>query len=159
MKILYQIYNTEEFSGAQRKDDNVGDKRKEFTGAFFTGARIMGTLNREKVSVTGADVLQREYKEFFTGTTPVTGTGIVTGAYIVTGIQDNVHGTPLTGAQKENIYVTGAHFTGAQEEQEENITFTGAPFKVTGTPRRDVRKTPDRISEARRRLSLSLQKK
>ena len=89
----------------------------------------MGTLNREKLSVTGADVLQREDKEFFTGATPVTGARIVTGTYIVTGAQDNVHGTPLTGAQKENIYVTGAHVTGAQEEQEENITFTGAPFK------------------------------
>ena len=29
--------HTEEFSGARRKDDNVGDKRKEFTGAFITG--------------------------------------------------------------------------------------------------------------------------
>ena len=103
-------------------------------------------------------MLQREDKEFFTGATPVTGACIVTGMYIVTGTQDNVHGTPLTGAQKENIYVTGAHFTGAQEEQEENITFTGAPFKVTGAPSRDVRKTPDRISKARRRLSLSLWK-
>ena len=73
-------------------------------------------------------MLQREEKELFTGTTPVTGTRIVTGA------QDNVDGTALTGAQKENIYVTGAHFTGAQEEEEENITFTGAPFKVTGAP-------------------------
>ena len=144
--------HTEEFSGARRKDDNVGDKRKEFTGAFITGAHITGTLNREKLSVTGADVLQREDKELFTGATPVTG------ACIVTGAQDNVNGTALTGAQKENIYVTGAHFTGAQEEQEENITFTGGPFKVTGSPWRDVRKTPDRISEARRRLSLSLWK-
>ena len=49
--------HTEEFLGARRKDDNVGDKRKEFTGAFVTGARIMGTLNREKLSVAGADVL------------------------------------------------------------------------------------------------------
>ena len=144
--------HTEEFSGARRKDDNVGDKRKEFTGALVTGAHITGTLNREKLSVTGTDVLQREDKELFTGATPVTG------AHIVTGAQDNVHGTLLTGTQKENIYVTGAHFTGAQEEKEENITFTHAPFKVTGTPWRDVRKTPDRISEARRRLSLSLRK-
>ena len=135
--------HTEEFSGARRKDDNVGDKRKGFTGAFVTGARITGALNREKLSVTGADVLQREDKEFFTGATPVTGAHIVTGTYIVTGAQDNVHGTPLTGTQ---------------EEREENITFTGTPFKVTGAPWRDVRKTPDRISEARRRLSLSLQK-
>ena len=144
--------HTEEFSGAQRKDDNVGEKRKEFTGAFVTGARITGALNREKLSVTGTDVLQREDKELFTGATPVTG------ARIVTGTQDNVHGTVLTGAQKENIYVTGTHFTGAQEEEEENITFTGAPFKVTGAPWRDVRKTQDRISKARRRLSLSLSK-
>ena len=86
----------------------------------------MGTLNREKLSVTGADVLQREDKELFTGAT------LVTGARIVTGTQDNVDGTALTGTQKENIYVTGTHFTGAQEEQGENITFTGAPFKVTG---------------------------
>ena len=64
----------------------------------------------------------------------------------------------LTVAQKEDIYVTGTHFTGAQEEQEENITFTGAPFKVTGAPWRDVRKTPDRMSKARRSLSLSLRK-
>ena len=98
------------------------------------------------------DVLQREEKELFTGATPVTG------AHIVTGAQDNVDGTALTGAQKENIYVTGAHFTGTQEEKEENITFTGAPFTVTGAPWRDVRKTPDRISKARRRLSLSLWK-
>ena len=152
------VIHTEEFLGARRKDDNVGDKRKELTGAFITGAHITGALNREKLSVTGADVLQREDKEFFTGATPVTGARIVTGAYIVTGAQDNVHGTPLTGAQKENIYVTGTHFTGAQEEQEQNITFTGTPFKVTGAPWRDVRKTPDRISEARRRLSLSLWK-
>ena len=103
-------------------------------------------------------MLQREDKELFTGAIPVTGVRIVTGMYIVTGAQDNVHGTPLTGAQKENIYVTGTHFTGTQEEQEENITFTGTPFKVTGAPWRDVRKTPDRISKARRRLSLSLQK-
>ena len=138
--------HTEEFSGARRKDDNVGDKRKEFTGAFVTGAHITGALNREKLSVTGADVLQREDKE------------LVTGTRIVTGAQDNVDGTALTGAQKENIYVTGTHCTGTQEEQEENITFTGTPFKVTGTPWRDVRKTPDRISKARRRLSLSLRK-
>ena len=144
--------HTEEFSGARRKDDNVGDKRKEFTGAFVTGTRITGALNREKLSITGADVLQREDKELFTGAIPVTGARIVTGA------QDNVDGTVLTGIQKENIYVTGAHFTGAQEEQEKNITFTGVPFTVTGAPWRDVRKTPDRISKARRRLSLSLRK-
>ena len=82
-------------------------------------------------------MLQRENKELFTGATPVTGARIVTGA------QGNVHGIPLTGTQKENIYVTGAHFTGAQEEQEENIIFTGAPFKVTGASWRDVRKTPE----------------
>ena len=116
--------HTEEFSGARRKDDNVGEKRKEFTGTFVTGARITGTLNREKLSVTGADVLQREDKELFTGTTQVTG------ACIVTGAQGNIDGTALTGAQKENIYVTGAHFTGAQEEEEENITFTGALLKL-----------------------------
>ena len=52
--------HTEEFWGARTKDDNVGDKRKEFTGAFVTGTCIMGALNREKLSVTGADVLQRE---------------------------------------------------------------------------------------------------
>ena len=92
--------HTEEFSGARRNDDNVGDKRKEFTGTFVTGACITGALNREKLSVTGADVLQREDKELFTGTTPVTGTRIVTGT------QDNVHGTLLTGAQKENICLT-----------------------------------------------------
>ena len=149
---LPDIHN-EEFLGARRKDDNVGDNRKEFTGAFVTGAHITGALNREKLSVTGTDVLQREDKEFFTGTTPVIGACIVTGSYIVTGAQDNVHGTLLTGTQKENIYVTGT-----QEEQEENITFTGAPFKVTGPPWRNVRKTPGRISEARRRLSLSLWK-
>ena len=150
--------HTEEFLGARRKDDNVGDKRKEFTGAFITGACITGALNREKLSVTGADVLQREDKELFTGATPVTGTHIVTGMNIVTGAQDNVDGTVLTGTQKENIYVTGSHFAGAQEEQEENITFTGTPLKVTGAPWRDGRKTPDRINKARRRLSLSLRK-
>ena len=32
----------------------------------------MGALNREKLSVTGADVLQREDKELFTGVTQVT---------------------------------------------------------------------------------------
>ena len=32
--------HTEEFSGARRKDDNVGDKRKEFTGTFVTGTHI-----------------------------------------------------------------------------------------------------------------------
>ena len=126
MKILYQIYILKEFLGARRKDDDVGDQRKEFTGAFVTGARITGTLNREKLSVTGADVLQTEDNELFTGATPVTGARIVTGA----GAQDNINGTVLTGAQKEDISVTGTHFTGAQEEQEENIPFTGAPFKV-----------------------------
>ena len=54
--------------------------------------------------------------------------------------------------------VTGAPFTGTQYSvtgaQKENITVTGAPF--TGTNWNDVRKTPDRISKARRRLSLSL---
>ena len=40
--------HTEEFSGAQRKDDNVGEKRKEFTGTSVTGACITGALNRVK---------------------------------------------------------------------------------------------------------------
>ena len=46
MKILLPDIHTEEFSGARRKDDNVGDKRKEFTGAFVTGTHITGALNR-----------------------------------------------------------------------------------------------------------------
>ena len=145
--------HTEEFSGAQRKEEDVGDQRKEFTGAFVTGTPITGAVNREKLSVTGADLLQTEDNALFTGAPQVTGAHMVTGTNIVTGTQEDVDGTVLTGAQKENIYVTGT-----QEEQEENIPFTGAPFKVTGAPWRDVRKTPDRISKARRRLSLSLRK-
>ena len=90
---------------------------------------------------------------------PVTGAQIVTGANIVTGTHEDVAGSVITGAQEEKIYVTGTHFTGAQEEEEEKVPeFTGAPFKVTGAPWRDLRKTPDRISKARRRLSLSLRK-
>ena len=150
--------HTEEFSGAQRKEGDVGDQRKKFTGAFVTGAHIMGALNREKLSVTGTDVLQTEEDALFTGAPQVTGAHMVTGTNIVTGAQEDVEGTVVTGAQKENIYVTGAYLTGAQEEKEENMPFTGAPFNVTGTPWRDVRKTPDRISKARRRLSLSLWK-
>ena len=77
----------------------------------------------------------------------------VTGADSFTGTQCSV-----TGAQKENMTVTGAPFTGAQYSvtgtRKENITVTGAPF--TGANWNDVCKTPDRISKARRRLSLSL---
>ena len=71
----------------------------------------------------------------------------------------------VTGTPQENIpqltSVTGADsFTGAQWSvtgtRKENITVTGTPF--TGANWNDVRKTSDRISKARRRLSLSLQK-
>ena len=81
---------------------------------------------------------------------------IVTGKQSVTGTQEytedeNVTGAHVTGTQKENIDVTGSSVTGSQEE---NIPVTGTPF--TGTQWRDVQKTTDRISKARRRLSLSL---
>ena len=144
--------NTEEFSGAQRKEDYVGDKIKDFTGAFVTGTRITGALNREKHTVTGMDVLQRHDNELFTGAHNLTGANIVTGAH------DKADVTVITGAQEKNINVTGATVTGARGEEQENIKFTDAPFKVTGARWRDVRKTPDRISKARRRLSLSLRK-
>ena len=149
--------NRQEFSGAQRKEEDVGDKRKEFTGAL-----VMGTLNGEKQDMlTGADLLQTDNDWIVTGAPSVTGAQYVTGAHSVTGtcdsVDDSVDGTGVnvTGAQKDYIPVTGAHVTGAQEE---NIPVTGAPFTVTGAKRRDVRKTPDRISKARGRLSLSLQK-
>ena len=102
------------------------------------------------------DVLQRHDNELFTGAPQFTGAHIVTGTNIVTDAQDKTDGTVLTGTQEKKIYVTGAIVTGAREEEEEDIKITGTPFKVTGAPWRDVRKTPDRISKARRRLSLSL---
>ena len=136
--------NTEEFTGAQRNEEDIGDQRKDFTGTHLTGTHVTGTLNDNK-------------KEFFTDDD-----WIVMGAPSFTGAHE--YGE-VTGAPQENILqvtsVTGADsFTGAQYSvtgaQKENITVTGAPF--TGANWNDVRKTPDRISKARRRLSLSLRK-
>ena len=45
--------NTEEFTGAQRNEEDIGDQRKDFTGAHITGTHVTGTLNDNK-------------KEFFT---------------------------------------------------------------------------------------------
>ena len=158
--------NTEEFTGAQRNEEDIGDQRKDFTGTHITGAHVTGTLNNNKKEfftdddwiVTGAPTFMgaHEYGEV-TGApqenipqlTSVTGTDSFTGTQC-----------SITGARKENMTVTGAPFTGAQYSvtgaQKENITVTGTPF--TGANWNDVCKTPDRISKARRRLSLSLQK-
>ena len=40
--------NTEEFTGAQRNEEDIGDQRKDFTGTYITGARVTGTLNDNK---------------------------------------------------------------------------------------------------------------
>ena len=146
--------NAEEFSGAQRKEEYVGDERSGFTGELVTGARITGALNRENCSFTGAHI--------FTGAQNEPHVTVVTGA------QDDADGTSVTGAQEKKISVTGAQekkisvtgdtVTGAHDEEEESIKFTGAPFELTGAPWRDLKKTPDRIRKARRRLSLSLRK-
>ena len=40
--------NTQEFTGAQRNEEDIGDQRKDFTGAHLTGARVTGTLNDNK---------------------------------------------------------------------------------------------------------------
>ena len=136
--------NAEEFSGAQRKEEYVGDERSGFTGELVTGARITGALNRENCSFTGAHI--------FTGAQNEPHVTVVTGA------QDDADGTSVTGAQEKKISVTGNTVTGAHDEEEESIKFTGAPFELTGAPWRDLKKTPDRICKARRRLSLSLRK-
>ena len=145
--------NTQEFTGAQRNEEDIGDQRKDFTGTHLTGACVTGTLNDNK-------------KEMFTDDDwIVMGAPSVTGAPTFTGAHK--YGE-VTGAQEENITqlrsVTGTHsFTGTPSSvtgknvtgtRQENITVTGTPF--TGTNWNDVRKTPDRISKARRRLSLSL---
>ena len=131
--------NTEKFTGAQRTEEDIGVQRNEFTGAPITGAPITSTLNEIKILEIEDDWI-------------VTGTPSVMGAHKSTE-HDTVTGALVTGALHENIMVTGANVTGTQEE---NIPVTGAPF--TGTQWSDVRKTPDRISKARRRLSLSLWK-
>ena len=69
----------------------------------------------------------------------------------------------VTGAPQEDIVITGTPFTTVMSTHadvtgtpEEKIEVTGTPF--TGTNWKDVGKTLDRISKARRRLSLSLWK-
>ena len=40
--------NTEEFTGAQRNEEDIGNQIKDFTGAHITGVRVTGTLNDNK---------------------------------------------------------------------------------------------------------------
>ena len=90
--------NTEEFTGAQRNEEDIGDQIKDFTGAHITGAHVTGTLNNNK-------------KELFTDDDwIVMGTPTFTGAH--------EYGE-VTGTPQENIpqltSVTGTDsFTGAQ---------------------------------------------
>ena len=78
--------NTQEFTGAQRNEEDIGDQRKEFTGTHITGARVTSTLNGEKQDIlTGADLLQTDDDWIVTGTPSVTGAPCVTGAQSVTG--------------------------------------------------------------------------
>ena len=136
--------NTEEFTGAQRNEEDIGDQRKDFTGTHITGTHVTGALNDNK-------------KELFTDDD-----WIVMGAPTFTVAHE--YGE-VTGTPQENIpqltSVTGTDsFTGTQcsvtGTRKETITVTGTPF--TGANWNDVHKTPDRISKARRRLSLSLRK-
>ena len=158
--------NTEEFTEAQRNEEDIGDQRKDFTGAHITDAHVTGALNYNKKEfftddgwiVTGAPTFTGSLKYGEVTGTPqenIPQITIVTGADSFTGTQCSV-----TGARKENITVTSAPFTGAQcsvtGTRKVNITVTGTPF--TGANWNDVHKIPDRISKARRRFSLSLQK-
>ena len=138
--------NTEEFTGAQRNEEDIGDQRKDFTGAHLTGAHVTGALNDNKKEfftdddwiVTGAPSFMgtpsftgaHEYGEV-TGTPQenILQVTSVTGADSFTGAQCSV-----TGARKENMPVTGAPFTGAQYSvtgtRKENITVTGTHLQA-----------------------------
>ena len=95
--------NTEEFTGAQRNEEDIGDQRKDFTGTHITGARVTGALDNNK-------------KEFFTDDD-----WIVMGAPTFTGTHE--YGE-VTGTPQENIpQVTSV--TGAD-------SFTGTQCSVTG---------------------------
>ena len=100
--------NTEEFPGAQRNEEDIGDQQKDFTGTHLTGARVTGALKENK-------------KELFADDDwIVTGTQSVTGAQTFTGAHK--YGE-VTGAPEENItQLTSA--TGAR-------SFTGTPYSVT----------------------------
>ena len=43
--------NTQEFTGAQRNEEDIGDETKDFTGARITGAHVTGGLNQKKERV------------------------------------------------------------------------------------------------------------
>ena len=117
--------NTQEFTGAQRNEEDIGDETKDFTGTQITGAHVTGALNiKKKELFTGAQLLDTEDDWI------VTGAPHVTGAQSFTGAQEYVH---VTDAPQENITSAHTAITGAPEE---NIEVTGAPFM--GTNWKDV---------------------
>ena len=67
--------NTQEFIGAQRNEEDIGDQRKDFTGTHLTGARVTGTLNDKKKELFTDD------DWIVTGTPSVTGAPTFTGAH------------------------------------------------------------------------------
>ena len=111
--------NTQEFTGAQRNEEDIGDERKDFPGTQVTGALITGALNKKNKLFTGTQILDTEDDWIVMGAPDVTGAQSFTGAheYVqVTGAPQEhilITGAPFTSVTSTHTDVTGAHITGA----------------------------------------------